>query len=273
MTDIDLRVLPGTPEILDPPVTKKIGSWVELDFDRRLMYAGLAWYRVKDGFGGRGDREDWVADVPSVGLSVTNRGSRGFSSGRRGWGWEGDRTFREEADYQIALGLQSAAQRRDKAARELVDAIDAFRLLEQAGSGDGMTDLTIVNCRARLEDDCLHGKPYTAQQPVEEAGETPTLHGDDTFDGESIVCDACYVRLMPFTRSGRALHDELPEAISVYVTNRDHVRGHDCPAELVEKARIRRDRARKGSPSPLWASANAAMNMALAEIERRGATS
>lgn len=43
---------------------KKVGGWVEMDFDRCLTRNGVRWLRVKDGMGGNGSREDWVADLP-----------------------------------------------------------------------------------------------------------------------------------------------------------------------------------------------------------------
>jgi hypothetical protein len=52
------------------PVKKKIGCWVEMTFDAVTERFGVRWLRVKDGFGGRGDREDWVADIPHGCLSV-----------------------------------------------------------------------------------------------------------------------------------------------------------------------------------------------------------
>jgi hypothetical protein len=110
-------------------------------------------------------------------------------------------------------------------------------------------DLTIICCRAQLEDDCLHGKPMTAQIPVEEDDERfPDMTDDGTYtpfdwqwidpDGTtvrsdpSIVCDACYNRLMPFTMSGQALMDEIPEAIAFYRSNRNWVAKHLNPSEL-----------------------------------------
>lgn len=66
--------------------------------------------------------------------------------------------------------------------------------------------MTTIICRARVSRDCFHGHPSEAQ-----FGEDLPLDG--TFDGTSIVCDACYVKLMPLTPSGRALHHELPAAI------------------------------------------------------------
>lgn len=65
-----------------------------------------------------------------------------------------------------------------------------------------------IVCRARVSADCYHGKPtrtqFNADLPLAE---------DGTYDGGSIVCDACYVRLMPLTPSGRGLNSELNVAI------------------------------------------------------------
>lgn len=53
------------------PVKRSLGSWVEMIFDAELIHRGILWLRVKDGFGGRGDREDWVAEL-SVSVSVSD---------------------------------------------------------------------------------------------------------------------------------------------------------------------------------------------------------
>ena len=42
-------------------------------------------------------------------------------------------------------------------------------------------------------------------------GDDLSMRADGTYDGQSIVCDACYVQLTP---SGVALNDELPVAIA-----------------------------------------------------------
>lgn len=52
-------------------VRKEIATWREMDYDRVLVLDGLTWRRVKDGFGGLGDREDWVLEVPGYGISVS----------------------------------------------------------------------------------------------------------------------------------------------------------------------------------------------------------
>lgn len=67
---------------------------------------------------------------------------------------------------------------------------------------------TIV-CRARVSEDCYQGRPTSVQ-----FGKDLPLDEDGTFDGRSIVCDACYVTLMPLTPSGRGLHHELDAAIA-----------------------------------------------------------
>ena len=53
-------------------VKKKIGGWVEMEFDAKLIHRGIQWLRVKDGFGDKGDREDWVADIPITCISVSD---------------------------------------------------------------------------------------------------------------------------------------------------------------------------------------------------------
>lgn len=56
--------------LLPDVLTKETGTYVKMEFDARGEYFGLTWLRVKDGMGGRGDREDWVADIPGVSISV-----------------------------------------------------------------------------------------------------------------------------------------------------------------------------------------------------------
>ena len=59
-------------QLLKSPVVKKIGGWTELKYDASLERYGITWYRIQNGFGGNGDREDWVADVPSLCVSVSD---------------------------------------------------------------------------------------------------------------------------------------------------------------------------------------------------------
>jgi hypothetical protein len=62
--------------LLKPELTAKIGGWKEMTFDAELPYMGdIAWLRVKNGMGGANGpdvslREDWVANVPCLCISV-----------------------------------------------------------------------------------------------------------------------------------------------------------------------------------------------------------
>lgn len=135
--------------------------------------------------------------------------------------------------------------------------------------GEGPVEL--ISCRAQLGDgECYHGSP-TARQfgedgvPQRQDGTFET----NTFGGETIVCDACYLRIMPFTRSGAAQHHEIAEAIHTYRGSLAKVRSVD-DAEL---ASMRADAARwrdaSSAGSPRHASANASVALADREIEAR----
>lgn len=71
-----------------------------------------------------------------------------------------------------------------------------------------MTEHFHVRCRAKVADACYDGKPTRLQ-----FGEDLPMPEDGTFDGDTIVCDSCYVKLLRYTPSGRGLNDELPAAI------------------------------------------------------------
>jgi len=73
--------------------------------------------------------------------------------------------------------------------------------------------VTNIRCRARVVDNCKHGRD---ERSVGASFGDPDyrMQYDGTWDGESIVCDPCYVELMPHTPSGQALNEELPEAIA-----------------------------------------------------------
>jgi hypothetical protein len=67
-----------------------------------------------------------------------------------------------------------------------------------------------VNCRARTSASCFHG------HPVDQHYDPPDYDVEDgTFQHSSlsVVCDACYVELIPLTPSGQGLIHELDFAI------------------------------------------------------------
>jgi hypothetical protein len=69
----------------------------------------------------------------------------------------------------------------------------------------------IVACRARIAQGCTDGKPT-----LEEFGEDLPLEEDGTYQDGSIICNSCYIRLMPHTPSGQGLLHELPAAIQKF---------------------------------------------------------
>lgn len=71
--------------------------------------------------------------------------------------------------------------------------------------------LDTIQCRAQISPGCNHGEPYNIA-----SGDPDAIPADDgTWDGQTIICDPCYVTLMPLTPSGRGLTHELPNAIAL----------------------------------------------------------
>lgn len=64
-----------------------------------------------------------------------------------------------------------------------------------------------IKCRAKVDKHCLDGSKEWAGKEMD---------GDGTWDGDSIVCDYCYVTLMPYSPSRRLLTDEIDNAIALY---------------------------------------------------------
>lgn len=62
--------LPKGGKLLAKLIKKQIAGWVEMAFDAKVICHGVVWLRVKDGMGGRRDREDWVADLNASNISV-----------------------------------------------------------------------------------------------------------------------------------------------------------------------------------------------------------
>lgn len=66
---------------INPAIKRSIGGWVEMEYDASTQRLGLTWLRAKDGFGDSGEREDWVADIPSGCLSVNRYNGEPWKSG------------------------------------------------------------------------------------------------------------------------------------------------------------------------------------------------
>jgi len=134
--------------------------------------------------------------------------------------------------------------------------------------GLGVINETIV-CRAKLEDDCYDGSYMSRQlQPdPSDSGDDSLMSEDGTYDGRSIVCDRCYIRILPLTISGAALYDEIDEAIDTYRLNVEYIRSHDDPRSLADEAAAQAKLAREGSPR--HRSALYMAELARREIKRR----
>lgn len=83
-------------------ISKKIGGLVEMKFDRELFRRGIRWLRVKDGMCGRGDREDWVADVEGLTVSVHD-----YQWKPPYFGLTTYKSIREAMDDQMKRGISS----------------------------------------------------------------------------------------------------------------------------------------------------------------------
>ncbi len=57
------------PVAIKPPRRMEIGGWNELTYTAMKTYRGLKWYKTC--FGEKGEREDWVADLPGVTVNVS----------------------------------------------------------------------------------------------------------------------------------------------------------------------------------------------------------
>lgn len=93
-----------------------------------------------------------------------------------------------------------------------------------------------IKCRARVSERCLHDQPtakaFGEDLPLSEDGTFAPPTREEAQQGlpGTIICDPCYITLMPHTPSGKGLHHELDEAIAkvreVQPGVRDIIREH-----------------------------------------------
>lgn len=96
------------------PVSKKLGGYVAMEYDAKLTRRGVDWYRCKDGMGQRGDREDWVADLPGCSVSVNDYNWNGKDFG------PSFKSFEDALDGMLKMALHhhevSTQEKREKLA-------------------------------------------------------------------------------------------------------------------------------------------------------------
>ena len=129
MTSTD-PTLPRGAKLLTPTLKKSIGNWVEMEYDAEIARLGLTWYRVKDGMGNSGDREDWVAFIPTGNLCVHDYHWKGPVFGVR------YSSFDQAIIGQTRQALQFARSRVIEQSQELAARKKTVELLTKALSHD-----------------------------------------------------------------------------------------------------------------------------------------
>ncbi len=117
-------ILPPTAELIKV-VSLKLGGWKEHKFDAKLVYKGVTWYRCHRGMGGEGRREDWCADVPSIGVSVHDYHWNGNTFGFFDYG-----SIEAAMDGELKRGITTARRRALEAQESLAALEDAVRFFE-----------------------------------------------------------------------------------------------------------------------------------------------
>jgi len=99
------KVLPKG-AFLIKPVRLVLGDWSPLVFDAKVVRAGITWYRVKGGLSeGDNSREDWLADVPKICISVHD------------YHWNGDTFGPQHGSFDKAVKAESKAALRNSKER------------------------------------------------------------------------------------------------------------------------------------------------------------
>lgn len=105
--------LPKGAKRIDPPLTKEVGNWVAMEYDAEFDWFGIRWLRAKGGFSDNGDREDWVADIPGVNISVHDYHWGGSSFGPNRGSFLG--AIEAETKAALQMTVNRAKEFRDKA--------------------------------------------------------------------------------------------------------------------------------------------------------------
>ena len=124
---------------LSKPIRKKIGGWVEMDFEAYFTYRGIMWFRPKGGgLGGDGhhSREDWLANTPGIAISAGRSVNHGHDVTKVGWGFNKDKTLEEEMDKQIHDKISWAAYRIKGTREKLAELEHSHRMLVNAETND-----------------------------------------------------------------------------------------------------------------------------------------
>jgi hypothetical protein len=119
--------LPRGAVLISPPEKREIAGWAEMKYDARCVRYGITWLRVKDGIGGRGDREDWVADLPAMTVSVHD-----YHFHAPYWGIERYPSFNAAIKGQIKRAVGYARQQADEYTRKTAALVRTAKILKSA---------------------------------------------------------------------------------------------------------------------------------------------
>ena len=129
------------------PIKLKTGGWVEQEFDAALECFGVRWLRVKDGMGGDGRREDWVADVPAVSVAVHDYHWNGDDFGPDHGSFVG--AIKGESKSSMEYAIQRIKEKRaeitnlERGVAILRASLATAELREQFGMRDGRPTLLL----------------------------------------------------------------------------------------------------------------------------------
>lgn len=127
MSDKKIFKLPKGATMLPKIIKKSVGGWAEQEFDAKCERFGLTLYRIKDGFGGHGDREDWIVDVPSGCISINDYQYRAPY-----WGFERYRSFDRAIAGNIERGIEREKGKIIEHERKAEAARKSLQLLKHA---------------------------------------------------------------------------------------------------------------------------------------------
>lgn len=117
--------------------------------------------------------------------------------------------------------------------------------------------MTVVSCRAKVSSDCYDGRDssvYSEDNPIT---------NDGTWDGKSVICDACYLLTSAFENRNTSPD----EAVQIYLENLRFVKDAVNLEPLIAQAKNAAEKAHPGSPSQR--SALVSLKMAQDEYKER----
>ena len=126
--------LPKGAIMLARVVRKKIGGWVEMEYDAKIKRLGLWWWRAKGGFGDHNNRSEyWCAQIPAGCLCVDNSDWDGSLP----FGYDTKtlyRSFDAAVKGETKAFVEQAKQREQETLEKYETAAEARKIIEHAAA-------------------------------------------------------------------------------------------------------------------------------------------